>query len=317
MAAVAPEAPPAGWRMWWAGARPRTLGVGAAPVLLGLGLALTRLASETPTGPGIRADLFAACLLGALLLQIGCNYVNDVADFQRGTDGPDRVGPLRLAASGLASPRALWTAAALCFTGASLCGAWLLASRGWPIAAIGVASIVAAVAYTSGPFPLAYHGLGEVTVALFFGPVAVLGTEYALAGSISSWGGWLSLIPAGLGAAVLAINNLRDREGDARTGKRTLAVRFGAPRAVQTIRTMMLVPFAVPAILAVGLARPWLALPLLMLPSATRLALSVRVDTPAPGLNVALAMTGRLLFRVAFYMTLIMLLMAKSPPFRG
>jgi len=317
MAATIQAEPPRGWRLWWAGARPRTLGVGAAPVLLGLGLSVTRLAAEAPTGNGIRPDLFLACLLGALLLQVGCNYVNDVADFQRGTDGPDRVGPLRLAASGLATPRALWMAAALCFTAASLCGAWLLASRGWPIAAIGIASVVAAVAYTSGPFPLAYHGLGEVTVALFFGPVAVLGTEYALTGSVSGWGGWLSLVPAGLGAAVLAINNLRDREGDAASGKRTLAVRLGADRAVRGIRTMMLVPFAVPAILAAGLARPWLALPLLMLPSATRLAMSVRTDTQASGLNVALAMTGRLLFRVAFYMAVIMILMAKAPPFRG
>ncbi|MEB3298896.1 MAG: 1,4-dihydroxy-2-naphthoate polyprenyltransferase [Candidatus Sericytochromatia bacterium] len=314
---TAVEAPPAGWRLWWAGARPRTLGVGAAPVLLGLGLAGTRTATETGGTSALRPDLFLACLLGALLLQIGCNYVNDVSDHQRGTDGPDRVGPLRLAAAGLASPRAIWTAAALCFAGASLCGAWLMVARGWPIAAIGVASIFAAVAYTSGPYPLAYHGLGELTVAVFFGPVAVLGTEFALTGSVSRWGGWLALVPAGLGAAVLAINNLRDREGDARSGKRTLAVKLGAPRTVQGIRTLILIPFAVPVVLAVGMARPWLALPMLMLPSATRLALAIRTDSPAPALNGALAMTGRLLFRMAFYMALVMLLMAKAPAFRG
>ena len=304
---------PSGPGIWWAGARPRTLGVGAAPVLLGIGLAATRLGYGGMGPAGLRPDLALTCLLGALLLQVGCNYVNDVSDHQRGADGPDRVGPVRLAASGLATPRAIWVAATCCFALATACGAWLAWHRGWPIVAIGVASILAAIGYTSGPWPLAYKGLGEVTVAVFFGPVAVLGTEYVLVGSPSVWGAWLSLLPAGMGAAVLAINNLRDREGDARAGKRTLAVRIGGERAARMIRFLLLVAYMAPIALAVGLQRPWLALPLLTLPSAARLAAIIRPDAPAPVLNQALAATSRLLVRVSFYTALVMVLMMRAP----
>jgi 1,4-dihydroxy-2-naphthoate octaprenyltransferase len=204
---------------WILAARPKTLSAAVAPVLVGAGLAAHH-------------DVFAplpilAALLGALLIQIGTNLANDYYDFVRGADTAERVGPVRVTQAGLLAPEAVRRAMVLVLAAAMLPGAYLVAVAGWPIVWIGLVSIACAVLYTGGPAPLAYHGLGDVFVFVFFGLVAVGGTYYVQAGT---WPADAWLAGAGVGAlstAVLVVNNLRDIDTDALAGKRTLAVRVG------------------------------------------------------------------------------------------
>jgi 1,4-dihydroxy-2-naphthoate octaprenyltransferase len=200
-------------------ARPKTLVAAAAPVVVGAGLA-----AHDATFAALPA---LAALAGALLIQIGTNLANDYYDFVRGADTADRVGPARVTQAGLLAPDAVRRAMVLVLVAAMLPGAYLVSIAGWPIVWIGLVSIACAVLYTGGPAPLAYHGLGDVFVFVFFGLVAVGGTYYVQAGT---WPVDVWLAGAGVGAlstAVLVVNNLRDIETDARAGKRTLAVRLG------------------------------------------------------------------------------------------
>ncbi len=204
---------------WLLAARPKTLPVSVAPVILGTSLA----ALEGRLRPG----LAVLALLGALFLQLVSNLVNDLADARRGADGSDRRGPPRAVALGLLPPAAV-ARAALVLGGLALAvGSVLVVAGGWPILVIGLAALGAAVAYTAGPWPLGYHGLGDLFVFVFFGPVAVAGTHYVQAGHL---GRFALILGAGVGAlatAVLVVNNLRDLDGDRRAKKRTLAVRLG------------------------------------------------------------------------------------------
>lgn len=215
-AAVAPR--PSGWRIWLAGARPKTLVAGAAPVLIGTALAMAR--------PGFKPLAAALALVGALALQAGANLVNDAGDGQAGIDDTERVGPPRLVQQGLATARSVWIAAAIVFGVGAAAGLGLIALGGWPVLAIGLAALVAAIGYTAGPAPLGRLGLGELSAFVFFGPVAVCGTVGAATGDWNHlpllWG-----LPTGLLAGALMLsNNLRDRQTDSRAGKRTIAVRW-------------------------------------------------------------------------------------------
>jgi len=169
-----------------------------------------------------------AALIGALLIQIACNLSNDLFDFRAGADGNDRLGPPRATASGWLSQRQIVFGIVVTLSLASCAGAYLIDVAGWPVVVIGVSSVCCALAYTTGPYPLAYHGLGEIFVFLFFGPVAVCGTTYVQTGIWSSLAFWAACPLGMLAAAILVVNNLRDRHSDARSGKRTLAVRWGA-----------------------------------------------------------------------------------------
>lgn len=201
---------------WWAGARPRTLPAAVVPVLVG-----TAVADVVPVW-----WRFGAAMVVALALQVGTNYVNDYADGERGTDD-DRVGPMRLVASGAASPRQVKVAAAVAFAVAAVAGLALAAAVGWELVAVGAASIVAGWAYTGGPRPYAYYGLGELFVFVFFGLVATVGSAYVQVPRITA-AAMVAAIPVGmLAVALLVVNNLRDIPGDTRSGKRTLAVRMG------------------------------------------------------------------------------------------
>lgn len=204
---------------WVLAARPKTLPAAAAPVLVGAALAAFR--DQFAPLPA------AAALVGALLIQIATNYANDYFDFVKGADTEERVGPTRVTQAGLLTPAAVRNAMIGTLVAALGVGAYLVAVGGWPIVWIGVASLVCAVAYTGGPFPLAYHGLGDLFVFVFFGLIAVAGTVYVQVGSFppEAW-----LAGAGIGAmstAILVVNNLRDLETDRRAGKRTMAVRLG------------------------------------------------------------------------------------------
>ena len=204
---------------WVMAARPKTLTAAVAPVAAGAGLAVH---------DGVFAALpAAAALLGAILIQIGTNFANDYYDFVRGGDTEERVGPTRVTQAGIIEPAAVKRGMFVVLGAAMLVGVYLVAVAGWPIVVIGLASVVCAVAYTGGPFPLAYHGLGDVFVFLFFGLIAVGGTYFVQA---LTWPPDALLAGAGLGAlstAILVVNNLRDIETDTRAGKRTLAVRLG------------------------------------------------------------------------------------------
>lgn len=204
---------------WLLAARPKTLPAAAAPVLVGAALAAFR--------GGFDALPAAAALAGALLIQIATNLANDYFDFVKGADTADRVGPTRVTQAGLISPAAVRGAMIGVLAAALLAGVYLVSVGGWPIVWIGVASLVCAVAYTGGPFPLAYHGLGDLFVFVFFGLIAVAGTVYVQVGVFAPEA-WLA--GAGIGAmstAILVVNNLRDLQTDRRAGKRTMAVRLG------------------------------------------------------------------------------------------
>lgn len=210
---------PSHLRAWMMAARPRTLLAAVAPVAVGTGMAEAREAFAP--APAL------AALVGAVLIQIGTNLANDYFDHVRGTDTEERVGPVRVTQAGILEPAAVKRATWVAFGGAFLVGTYLVAVAGWPVVAIGLLSLLAGYGYTGGPFPLAYHGLGDVFVFLFFGLMAVGGTYYVQALEFVPE---LLLAGAGVGAfttAILVVNNLRDVETDARAGKRTLAVRIG------------------------------------------------------------------------------------------
>jgi len=270
-------------REWLAGTRPRTLPAAVVPVLIGSGVAF---------GYGhFSAWRAVLALLVALALQVGVNFANDYSDGVRGSD-ERRVGPVRLVAAGLASPRHVLLAAFGCFAVAGLAGLALAAVTSWWLVAVGAACVAAAWFYTGGPRPYGYSGLGEVFVFAFFGVVAVAGTAFVQMKQFS----WLALaaaVPAGLLAcALLMVNNLRDIRSDAQVGKRTLAVLLGDARSRVTYAVTLLVPFGLAALLA--FFRPLTLVTVLALPLARMPVRSVRAGATGPALIRALGQTGRL-----------------------
>lgn len=275
-------------RIWILAARPKTLPVGLAPVLVGAALAIHQHA--------FRLGPFVAALLGALFIQVGANLANDYSDARRGADTDDRLGPLRVTAGDLVPPSQVLLATYLTFGVAILCGVYLIAVAGWIILAIGAASIVAGLLYTGGPRPYGYAGLGELFVFLFFGLVAVTGTHFVLTQHFD--GTALALaVPVGLmAAAVLVVNNVRDIDTDRRAGKNTLAVRLGRERTRQLYAGMLAAAYVITSFIgALSLDLDlWLLLVLLTIPLAVRLARTVATHTDGPTLNGALAGTGQL-----------------------
>ena len=206
-------------RAWLLAARPKTLTAAIAPVAVGTGLALHH---------GVFAPLpAAAALVGALFIQIGTNFANDYYDFIRGGDTDERVGPVRVTQAGILPPETVKRGMVFVLALAMLVGIYLVMVGGWPIVAIGLASVACAVLYTGGPFPLAYHGLGDVFVFIFFGLVAVSGTYYVQGLTWPLDALWAGAALGALNTAILVANNLRDIETDTKAGKRTLAVRLG------------------------------------------------------------------------------------------
>lgn len=210
---------PGGIRAWLLASRPATLSAAFVPVAVGT--AVAHALGSFRFWPAL------AALLGAMWIQIGTNFANDVFDYKQGADTDDRVGPMRAAQSGLLTPRQLFVGMFVAFAAATGCGGYLLSVAGWPIAAIGAASIISGIAYTGGPFPLGYNGLGDLFVMIFFGFVAVCGTAYVQVGSVPELALWMSIPVGALATAILVVNNIRDAETDVVCGKRTLAVRFG------------------------------------------------------------------------------------------
>ena len=262
-----------------------------------VGTALAVADGRFAAGPAL------ACLLAALLLQIGSNIANDYFDHLKGADTPDRIGPLRVTAGGLLSPAEVRNGMIAVFALAALIGVYLIVVGGWPILAIGVASIAAAVAYTGGPKPFGYLGLGDLAVFIFFGPIAVGGTYFVQALTITPVVG-LAALPLGtLITAILVVNNLRDLDTDRRAGKFTLAVRYGRRAARMEYAAMLAVAYLSLLPLWLYGGSPWWLLPLLSLPRAVQIVRVVGRSADGPTLNHALAGTARLTLLFALMLT--------------
>ncbi len=284
------------WRIWLHAARPRTLPAAVAPVLVGSGLAWKDGCF----------DLGAAglCLGFSLLIQIGTNFANDYYDFVKGADTAARVGPRRAVAAGLISPGTMRAAMWLVFAAAFACGLGLIAWGGPWLLAIGVASVLCGIAYTGGPWPLGYHGLGDLFVFVFFGLVAVGATYFVQAGRISG-DALLAAVPIGLLTAnILVVNNYRDVDTDRAAGKRTLVVRFGRGFAQGQFGLSLLIALAVvPLWLALRDHQPWRLLPVVLWPIGWRHLRRLRHEgEPAAQIRL-LGDTGKLLALYAVLLT--------------
>jgi 1,4-dihydroxy-2-naphthoate octaprenyltransferase len=280
-------------QIWWLAIRPRTLPAAASGVTMGSALAW--LDGSFQILPAL------AALMVALLLQIASNVANDVFDFERGADTPERLGPVRVTQAGMLTPTQVKRGLAVIIGLAILFGLYLASLRGWTVILLGAAAILSAVAYTGGPYPLGYHGLGDVFVFIFFGVAAVAGTYFVQVGSVSAAAWWMSA-PIGLiVTAILVVNNLRDLESDRKASKHTLAVRFGEKGTkLEYILCMgvayltLLLLFVMEVIPVGGL------LACLSLPIAIRTLRVVLTQKGRP-LNAALAGTGQTAFLFSMF----------------
>ena len=287
---------------WVIAARPQTLPAAASPVIVGTGLAVH---------DGVFAIFPAiAALVGAALIQIGTNFANDYYDAVQGADTEDREGFTRVTAGGLIAPETVKRAMYLTFAAAILLGTYLVYVGGVPIVIIGLLSVASGIAYTGGPYPLGYHGLGDLFVFVFFGLVAVAGTYYVQAAAVLAGPFPVGIPPetlpiaaivaalpiAALSTDILVVNNVRDKEEDATTGKRTLAVRFGYGFARAQFVALLVLAYAVPVwfLLRPGYAVA-VALPYLTLPYGIAITRTMLTETTGEVLNPTLERTGRLL----------------------
>jgi 1,4-dihydroxy-2-naphthoate octaprenyltransferase len=272
---------------WLLASRPKTLSAAAVPVIVGTACASAR--GQVLWGPAL------AALFGALLLQIGANFANDVFDFEKGADTAERLGPTRAVQAGLLSARSMRRGMWLVFALALAIGVYLTTVAGPVILLIGCASIASAIAYTGGPYPLGYHGLGDVFVFVFFGLVAVCGTTLVEIGHVPAVAVACAIPVGALATAILVVNNLRDRVTDLGAGKRTLAVRYGRAFALGQYRALLVVSYLTPLGLVLGGSTgPEVLISWLSLPLAIKTERAV-TNTEGRALNPLLAATAKLL----------------------
>lgn len=290
---------------WWIACRPKTLSAAAVPVAVGSAVAY-RLG-------GFAWQPALAALVGALLLQIGSNFANDVFDFEKGADTQARLGPLRAVQAGLVTPRAMRVGMGVVFGLALIVGVYLTAVAGPMIVLIGVLSIASAISYTAGPYPLGYHGLGDVFVLIFFGFVAVCGTAFVQLHAVPALAIWAAVPVGSLATAILVVNNVRDRDTDVLANKRTLAVRFGSRAGQYEYLLLVAAAYLVPLLLlARGELGETAALPWLTLPWAVVLTRRVFRDRGAL-LNRSLVGTAKLLLSFGVLFTLALALDPSEP----
>jgi len=285
-----PAAPvtPRTWQRWLLASRPKTLPAAIAPVIVGTGVAIN--------AGGFHALSALLALLTALLLQIAANFANDALDFSRGTDTSERLGPVRVTSAGLISHRAMMTATALTLGLSLVTGFYLVVRGGWPILILGLAAVVCSVAYTGGPFPLGYLGLGEIFVFIFFGPVAVTGTAWVQMRELTSQSLAFAVPIGALAVGILIVNNLRDLPTDAVTGKRTVAVRIGARRTRFEYAAMLLIALLSPIVFwLAGWLTWWWLLTLVSWPLAWRLWRQIQKNQ-GRAFNGTLAATAKFQF---------------------
>ena len=278
---------PGSLRAWVLACRPATLTAAVVPVAVGTACAYA--------AGGFRPGPALAALAGAVLLQVGANLANDVFDYEKGADTAERLGPTRAVQAGLLSPAEVRAGMLVTFGAAVLVGLYLTAVAGWAVVIIGLSSIAAGIAYTGGPYPLGYHGLGDVFVLAFFGFVAVCGTAFVQADMVPSIAWWAAAAVGALATAVLVVNNVRDRDTDVKAGKRTLPVRFGRAAGNYEYVALVAVAYAIPVGLVItGSLDSWALAPLASLWLAVRLVRRVFSDS-GRALNASLVGTARLL----------------------
>ncbi|MEP1306072.1 MAG: 1,4-dihydroxy-2-naphthoate polyprenyltransferase [Balneola sp.] len=283
-------------KIWVDAARPKTLAAAFVPVLIGAAIAFhDQVLNWSAT---------SVALLCAFLIQIGTNFANDYFDFVKGSDTPDRIGFERATSAGHVSPRSMLNATIICMVLAFVFGLYLVWIGGGVVLAIGLLSLLFGILYTGGPFPLGYNGLGDVFVFLFFGIVAVMTTYFvnALEWSFDTF--WASLAVGALCTNILVVNNLRDVEQDAISGKRTLGVLFGETTLKAEYTIMLILAFAIPLHFLVQLNYSyWVLLPFLLIPVGVSHAITIWKEDDKRKLNVHLEKTAR-------FMTLFGLLFA-------
>lgn len=280
---------------WLLATRPRTLPAAIAPVVL---------ASAVAVYAGhFRGDVLAATLAISLLLQVGTNLANDYFDFVKGADTEERIGPVRVTQSGLIAPATVRNAMLFVFALSAIPGLYAVSIGGWPLLLLGALSIASGIAYTGGPYPLGYNGLGDLFVYLFFGLVAVVGTYFLHAGSVSPAAFVAGHIAGVFTTAIIVVNNLRDRHTDAKVGKNTLAVRWGEQATRRWYRGLLIAGFVAIVGLAhlLGSFAPLGALLALPLARSTYRNFMAR---DGAALNPSLGETARLLAVVCFLLAL-------------
>lgn len=269
---------------WLMAARPRTLSLSITPVAVGVALAWA--VDRQIHGPAV-----VAALLGSMCIQLGTNLHNDAVDSERGGDGPDRVGPPRVTASGLLSAGDVKRGAAVCFAVAAFMGLYLVAVGGWPILLLGILSIASGWAYTGGPLPIAYTPLGELFVIAFFGVGAVGGTYWLCTAYLGAPALAVGLALGLLTGAVLLVNNFRDIEADARVGRRTLAIMAGAQGSACIFAGLMLLPYMLLSLIGRALPHGHVWPALITLPLALALIYRFMREPPGRGFNRILVWT--------------------------
>lgn len=283
------------FQIWMLASRPKTLPAAASGVITGTALAIRD--GHFRLGPAL------AALFVALLLQIGSNLANDVYDYERGADAGERHGPMRVTQSQLLTPTQVKFGMWVVFGLSGLLGLYLAFVAGWVVILIGLAAILSAIAYTGGPFPLGYYGLGDLFVFIFFGVAAVAGTYFVQTGSVSAQAWWMSIPIGWLIVDILVVNNLRDINVDRAAGKRTLAVRLGVWGSRGQYLVLLIAAYLILPILVIFRILPWTSvLAWLSLPLGWRTWQIVRRQAGRP-LNEALAGTGQttLVYSLLFF----------------
>ncbi|MDR3575182.1 MAG: 1,4-dihydroxy-2-naphthoate polyprenyltransferase [Anaerolineaceae bacterium] len=275
---------------WWLGIRPRTLPAAIAPVLVGWGIVIDIKPSN------FKIPTALVILFCSLLIQIATNLVNDVVDYEKGIDTQDRQGPTRVTQSGLLTPAQVRAGVAVTFGLAAAAGVYLFFIAGWPVLVIGAASILAGISYSTGPFPLAHNGLGDVFVLIFFGFVAVCGTVFVMSGTVPLIA-WLSgLSVGGLTVNILVVNNIRDIETDRKAGRKTIPVVFGRLAAEIEYGIFFAVAFLIPEFLLLyHLSQIWILIPLVFLQYGFGVVRAMLSAKDGPMYNKALAKSAQLL----------------------
>jgi 1,4-dihydroxy-2-naphthoate polyprenyltransferase len=286
---------------WFMAARPRTLSLSVTPVLVGTALAWAA-EGEVPWLPVL------AALIASAFIQLGTNIHNDAADFERGSDGPDRIGPPRVTSSGLLSATTVNRGALVCFGIAAVLGLYLTSVGGWPILLLGILSIAAGWGYTGGPYPIAYTPLGEVFVVTFFGVAAVAGTYFLCRGHITASALMSGLAIGSLTSAVLLVNNYRDVVSDARAGRRTLPIVVGNDAAIVIYAVLMLLPFSLIPLIGHGLPHGHVWPAFIAMPLALALIWRFRREPRGPAFNLILVQTVQVQLAFSFLLSIGLLL---------
>jgi len=282
---------------WILAIRPKTLTAAVAPVVVGWGVAAT-------TGQFHWGAALAA-MFTSVMIQIGTNLVNDVVDFSKGADTEARTGPLRVTQTGLLSPRQVWTGVLVTFGLAVLAGLYLTWVAGWPVLVIGALCLLSGIGYTAGPFPLAYNGLGDIFVLIFFGFAAVVGTVYVVGADVPPLA-WFAAAAAGvLTVNILVVNNIRDIETDRAAGRKNLPVVFGRRAAEWEFALMLVLAYAIPPILVCKqVSSSWILLSLITLPQGITIWGRLRSGQSGQALNPLLGQTAQLLLRYCVLFTI-------------